>query len=244
MASSPAQPWLYGGTFLFLLATIFLISAAAVPRFGVVTVASTASDYNVPVSGSITIGAFSMCVEIGISVLSSSQCGAVDGSCKFTIGNTQGTVPYCGTFNAFRGFLVTALILTGLAVIAALAHTCQASPNPNIAHFTFVATLFAAVGSAISLVCWLSWASASDVYAGLSGSASDPSVTGTYASGPSLYLLVSAMVAVLLGLVIWLYGRLSQMKAGASAMGAVPHYHSAPAHYSGDVQLNQPLTQH
>ena len=242
MAASPARPYMYGGIFFFLLATIFLISAAAVPRFGVVTIAS--QDVNNPLTGSELFGAFQVCVAVNFGFISTSQCGNVDGSCAFTIGTSPAiTMPYCGTLNAFRGFLITSLILAGLALLAALAHTCQASPNPNVAHFTFVTALLSVVAAAISLVCWISWSGATGTYQ-LPGSSSDPTsvYTATYGHGASFYLLISALVAVILGLVVWLYGRVQQ-KGVAGDMAAAPHYHSAPAHYAGDVQLHQPLTQ-
>ena len=241
MPSSPATPYLYGGTFLFLLALIFLISATAVPRFSSTTATST-TEYS-SITATAHIGAFQLCLE----VIGVSACIPVDGSCSFTptfAGQQSATglaLPYCGTFNAFRGFLVTALILTGFALLGALAHSYQQSPNPNIGHFTFVAALLAIVGLAISLVCWVSWGTAAQSSSFLGPDSTTSSVTTSH--GPSFYLLISALVATILGLAAFLYGRVQQRTMGQSGTAGEPHYHSAPIHYASDVQLHQPLTQ-
>ena len=129
-----------------------------------------------------------------------------------------------------------------MAAILAFAHTYQSSPNPNIAHATFLSALLSAVGSAISLVCWLSWASA--VNSRELGSSANGLTVATYAHSASTFLLISGMVGLLVGLAIWLYGRVQQK--GGSLMSGQPHYHSAPAHYGNNdqQQLHQPLTQH
>ena len=131
-ASSPARPYLYGGLFLFLLVTIFLICAAAVPRFGDVKVA--VSSDQVSGSASFTLGAFQVCLDVFII----NVCVPISSSCELSSSGVGGqalnlpTLPYCGTYNAFRGFLITSLVLAGLALVAALAHTFMASPSPNI----------------------------------------------------------------------------------------------------------------
>lgn len=236
MAGSLAQNFLYGGIFFFLAVTIFLISAAAVPRFGVYTVTSSSQG-----SGSALMGAFQICAEVAGATF----CAPISASCEVTLGEAKIPVPYCGTFNSFRGFLITSLLLAAFALIAALAHTCQASPNHNIAHFTFVSALLSIVASAISLVCWVSWGSASGSYAGLDGGSSGGSNTdtkGSFDNGPSFYLLIAALVGCIVGLSIWLYGRMQQ-RAESGQGGGMPHYHAAPAHFASDVQLHQPLTQ-
>jgi len=239
MASSPAQPFLYGGTFLFLLALIFLISATAVPQFTTIKLSFPADPYSgQPGSDlSVRLGAFQLCADFaGVTT-----CAPISGSCGVAdSGADAGGLPYCGTFNAFRGFLVTALILSGFALLGALAHTCQASPNVNIGHFTFVAALLAAVTAAITLVCWASW----------SGSLTSTGSFGTIPTGgsfsvtnaASFFLLISALVAVILGLAVFIYGRVQQKVAGPSG-GGEGHFHAAPPHYISDVQLNQPLSQ-
>ena len=194
------------------------------PRFGILGGSVSSGGEVVPVR--VLIGAFQVCGEASTAQVSFSLCSAVDGSCQFTFGSQTGTMPCCATFTAFRSFLITSLVLAGFALIAALAHTFMASPYPNLAHFTFVGVLLSAVTAVISLICWLSFASGTDLYSGVAGTPNDPSAKGSYPAGPSFYLLISAIVGALVGLVVWLYGRMQQ-RAPDGSMAAAPYYHSA-----------------
>ena len=235
------KPYLYGGIFFFLLSFVLLISAVAVPRFAVIGLPSFSLVGSAPtVSVDILIGAFQLCADVSGS--STSTCGTIDGSCAITGSNSgvSGPVPYCTTFNGFRVFLIIALVLAGLALLSALAHTCQASPQPYVAHFTFLSALFALVSAAISFVCWASFY---DSFVALTKQELSGATSYNIVQGPSYSLLISALVFGLVAMATWLCGRSKQQQAMAGALAAVPHYHSAPTHYVEQGQLKQPLTQ-
>ena len=243
---TPDKPYLYGGIFLFLLSVVLLISAVAVPRFAVANANVTDGTSGRTVDVDLLFGAFSVCTDVRIAgVGSQSQCGAIDGSCH--VGDLPSTnnapLPYCTTFNGFRAMVVIAIVLGGLALLSALAHTCQTSPHPYVAHFTFITGLFAVVAAGIALVCWFSFFNA--LIADTANSASAPGLPGgiKLSQGASFGLLISALVFSIVAIAVWLYGRKGQKGGETGAMAAAPHYHAAPAHYVGQNQLKQPLNQ-
>ena len=243
---TPDKPYLYGGIFLFLLSVVLLISAVAVPRFAVASANVSPEGTGLTVGVDILFGAFSVCTVASVSGASSqSDCGAIDGSCHVSelSSSNNAPLPYCTTFNGFRAMVVSAIVLGGLALLSALAHTCQASPHAYIAHFTFITGLFAVVAAGIALVCWFSFFNA--LIADTANAASVPGLPGgiKLSQGASFGLLISALVFSIVAIAVWLYGRKGQKGGESGALAAAPHYHAAPAHYVGQNQLKQPLTQ-
>ena len=256
LPSQPSRPWLYGGVFLLFVSMTLLVIATALPRFASVGLRSSGGDMGSPTSLTVHLGAFQLCVEGSLGGLGvmSSMCGAVDGSCAISgFGANGGSqmIPHCSAFNAFRVMLVMASVLGGLGLLAALAHSCLASPHRYLAHSAFVLSLLAMVMSALSLVLWSSWygslTSAPMMMMGGSGTMMGGGMY-SFSQGASFGLLVAAMLMSLLGLAIWLYGRVKQQQqgAGGGATAAVlPHYLTASTHaaYTEEEQIKQPLTQ-
>ena len=255
--SQPSRPWLYGGVFLLFVSSMLLVIATALPRFASVGISNSAGSMGSPTSLTVHVGAFQLCVEgsMGGMGMMSSMCGAIDGSCAisgFAAGGGSQMLPYCSTFNAFRVMLVMGSVMGGLGLLAALAHTCLASPHRYLAHSTFALSLLAMVMSALSLVLWGSWyGSLTSAPMMMMGGGSGTMMGGgmySFAQGASFGLLVAAMMMSLLGLAVWLYGRVKQQQqggGGAATAAVLPHYLTALTHaaYTEEEQIKQPLTQ-
>ena len=121
---------------VMLLAVLLAIGSVSMARFAKATFRLSSGSQGVEYS--ITVGAFHACVDFDIGA-AFSACGSIDKDCTVTILGQQipPTNPplpswyndECTKFNAFRGILVTAILLACFATIAGVVYLVVNPPT-------------------------------------------------------------------------------------------------------------------
>ena len=215
---------------VLLLAALLSIGAVSMSRFAK---ASLDGGRSVGIEVSLTVGAFHACVEFDLNALVSA-CGTIGSDCSITIiGQTYPTAyerpdwweEECRKFNAFRGVLVTAILLTCLATLLAGIYLCV---NPltsrkwalGLEISTIVMTALAAVMFIGSLIA---------VDQTISGI---PSIVGRDNQGNQVSFKVerytsfnlegAAVAFALVGLIGWVVARFVGRKTDAPTLEGMP----------------------
>lgn len=233
------------GILFFVLTSALLIASVATPRW--VVVSASVSPSNGPSSpvdiadAQLTVGAFQACLDVDIvGVDLGGSCFTIDASCQVTLPDALASAhgnkfppqspDQCTAFNAFRGLLSSAILLSAIAVVTALIATCKASPSPYLGCTSVTSSTLAAVLSGISEILFNQGA--------VDASADFDGISISMTKGVSMWLAVSSIFLALLGLLPYLaatkYGKAAQ-EEGVQAEG-YPAYVQGFAHPHFAVQ--------
>jgi len=233
----------YGALVAFVVATALLIAALAAPKFLTGSIPPTKTG-----SFTVDIGAFRFCVDVTTALASGSICYGISSSC--VLSGSSGTdksgkdlllweEEHCGSWNAFRGLLVTAVVLENVALLAAIAAMCWPA-SPRWLHGAVIAAAALAVLFAtISLATFSS--SVPDVDIVISETTNE---TFRLQKGASVWLQAIGAVATAVAVGLWIFAWRKQSLEQASLVQAEPASYGGGLAAQGQLPPPQLQQQH